>query len=61
MNGEKHVIFVWTPHGYELHERDGAPPEVGSAVEVGEREQRVLKVGPSPLPGDSRPCVYLQG
>lgn len=61
MNGETHVIFVWTPHGYELQEREGEPPEVGSTVEVGDREQRVLKVGPSPLPGDSRPCVYLQG
>ena len=61
MNGGTHVIFVWTPNGYELQEREGDPPEVGSQVEVADRVQRVLKVGPSPLPGDSRPCVYLQG
>jgi hypothetical protein len=61
MNGGTHVIFVWTPNGYELQEREGDPPEVGSQVEVGDRVQRVLKIGPSPLPGDSRPCVYLQG
>ena len=61
MNGCTHVIFVWTPNGYELQEREGDPPEVGSQVEVADRVQRVLKVGPSPLPGDSRPCVYLQG
>lgn len=61
MNGGTHVIFVWTPNGYDLQEREGDPPEVGSQVEVGDRVQRVLKIGPSPLPGDSRPCVYLQG
>ena len=61
MNGGTHLIFVWTPNGYELQEREGDPPEVGSQVEVADRPQRVLKIGPSPLPGDSRPCVYLQG
>jgi hypothetical protein len=61
MNGGTHLIFVWTPNGYELQEREGEPPEVGSQVEVADRTQRVLKIGPSPLPGDSRPCVYLQG
>ncbi len=55
-----HLLFVWKATGYELHERDGDPPEVGSQVEVGESGQQVMKVGPSPLPGDSRPCAYLQ-
>jgi hypothetical protein len=57
----KHLLFVWTPGGYELRERDGDPPEVGSEVEVDDRRERVGKVGPSPLPGDPRPCAYLQG
>ena len=61
MNGGTHLIFVWTPNGYELQEREGDPPEVGSQVEIADRAQRVLKIGPSPLPGDPRPCVYLQG
>ncbi len=56
-----HLIFVWTPTGYVLHEREGEPPPVGSDVEVDERRQRVSKIGPSPLPGDDRPCAYLQG
>jgi hypothetical protein len=55
------LMFVWTPAGYELQEADGDPPELGSEVEVGERRERVSKIGPSPLPGDDRPCVYLQG
>jgi hypothetical protein len=58
---QQHLLFVWRPTGYRLEEREGAPPEVGSDVEVGDgATQRVGKIGPSPLPGDSRPCAYLQ-
>ncbi len=60
MAADGHLLFVWTPAGYQLQERDGEPPAVGSEVEVGDHRERVLKVGPSPLPGDSRPCAYLQ-
>ena len=56
---QKHLLFVWTPGGYELVERDGGPPEVGAEVEVADRRERVTKVGPSPLPGDRRRCAYL--
>jgi hypothetical protein len=56
----KHLLFIWTPNGYELRERDGEPPAVGDEVEDN-GTLRVVKVGPSPLPGDSRPCAYLQG
>ena len=60
MNG-KHLLFVWRPSGYELREADGDVPAVGSTVQVGENEQQqVTKVASSPLPNDSRPCVYLQ-
>jgi hypothetical protein len=59
-NGQKkHLLFVWTPTGYELRERDGEPPAVGEEVEVDGRNERVSKIGPSPLPGDGRPCAFL--
>jgi hypothetical protein len=56
----KHLLFVWKPSGYELREADGDPPVVGSRVEIDEGEEQVVKVGPSPLPNDPRPCAYLQ-
>jgi hypothetical protein len=59
--GQKHLLFVWKPSGYELLERDGEPPSVGSPIDLGDRTVQVVKVGPSPLPGDRRPCAYLQG
>ena len=43
-----------------LRERDGDVPGVGDTVEEGEQRLRVTKVAPSPLPGDSRRCAYLQ-
>ena len=55
-----HLVFVWKPTGYELRERDGDPPSVGSQVEIDQGRQTVLKIAPSPLPGDPRPCAYLQ-
>lgn len=56
----KHLLFVWKPSGYELREADGDAPAVGSLVEVDDREEQVIKIGPSPLPNDPRPCAYLQ-
>jgi hypothetical protein len=56
-----YLLFVWRPTGYRLEERQGSPPPVGSEVDVGEGpQQRVGKIGPSPLPGDPRRCAYLQ-
>ena len=56
----KHLLFVWRTSGYELREADGEPPAVGSLVEVDDLQEQVIKVGPSPLPNDARPCAYLQ-
>jgi hypothetical protein len=56
-----YLVFVSTPHGYELREREGEPPAVGAEVEEDGKLQRVAKVAPSPLPGDDRVCAYLQG
>jgi hypothetical protein len=58
---EGHLLFVWTPRGYELREREGDPPAVGTIVEEDGTKLRVAKVGASPLPHDHRPCVYLLG
>jgi hypothetical protein len=60
--GGKHLLFVWRPTGYVLEERDGEPPAAGEEVEVADgQRQRVTKIGPSPLPGDPRPCAFLVG
>jgi hypothetical protein len=61
MTENGYLVFVWKVSGYELEERSGEPPSVGDELEVGEAKQRVIKVAPSPLPADSRTCVYLQG
>ena len=56
-----YLLFVWKPTGYELREESGEPPELGAEVEVDNgTKQRVSKIAPSPLPNDSRQCVYLQ-
>jgi hypothetical protein len=57
---DKHLLFVWKPSGYELRERDGDAPAVGSEVEEDDVRMQVIKVAPSPLPGDERRCAYLQ-
>ena len=54
-----HVLFVWTSSGYELLVRAGDPPAVGEEVGVSGGLRIVTKVGPSPLPGDSRRCAFL--
>jgi hypothetical protein len=58
---DKHLLFVWKTTGYELHERDGDLPAVGSLVDVDEGlRQEVNRIAPSPLPGDDRRAAYLQ-
>jgi hypothetical protein len=54
-----HLLFVWKTSGYELREQDGEVPSVGAEVELDGEALVVTKVGPSPLPGDARPCAYL--
>ena len=58
---EGHVLFVWSPSGYELRDGQGEVPQVGAEVEQDGAKFRVTKVAPSPLPGDPRPCAYLSG
>lgn len=56
-----HVLFVAGSKGYEIVERDGAPPETGERVELEDGGvQLVARIARSPLPGDRRPCAYLE-
>ena len=55
-----HILFVWSPSGWTLQQRDGEAPAVGETVEVGDTTLRVVKLGPSPLPGDRRRCAFTQ-
>jgi hypothetical protein len=55
-----YLLFVWKPTGYELREEQGEPPAVGAEVEADDATLLVTKIAPSPLPNDSRQCVYLQ-
>jgi chemotaxis protein histidine kinase CheA len=58
---QAHVLFLTTHEGYELYERDGVVPGAGTEVALGDgRLAEVVKVGPSPLPGDRRRCAYAQ-
>lgn len=54
-----YLLFVSKPSGYELHEQPGDVPAVGADVELDGDVLRVIKVAPSPLPGDRRECAYL--
>ena len=59
--GRGYVLFLWSPAGYRLRDGEGDPPPVGSELENGGYELVVTRVGPSPLPGDSRLCAYTSG
>ena len=55
------LLFAWSPRGYRLRELEGDPPRVGSELEDDGQLLTVIKVGPSPLPGDERLCAYTIG
>jgi hypothetical protein len=58
---ERHLLFVSSPEGYRLVERDGPPPAALEYVSLPGYENvfRVIKLAESPLPGDRRMCAYL--
>ncbi len=60
-DGAGHLLFVWGPSGYALLSRSGDPPPVGTEVGISGGSRVVTKIGPSPLPGDPRPCAFLDG
>jgi hypothetical protein len=55
-----HLLFVWSSSGWTVQQRDGDVPAVGSTVEANETLLRISKIGPSPFPGDRRPCAYTE-
>ena len=56
---EGHVLFFGAPAGYRLAERGGASPPRGDELQWEGARYRVLRLGPSPLPGDRRRCAFL--
>ena len=56
-----YLLFAWSPDGYQLRERDGELPAAGSEIKDDGSVLAVVKVGPSPFPGDPRLCVYTVG
>jgi len=55
-----HVLFVAASGGYGLLQRDGPPPDRGGALELDDGAYLVLRLGPSPLPGDRRRCAFVE-
>ena len=50
-----YVLFVWSPTGWTLQRARRRPAGRRRDVEAGRRAMlRVSKLGPSPLPGDTR-------
>ena len=56
-----YLLFLWSPTGYSLREMEGDPPEIGHEFVEGDHTQVVNKIGVSPLPGDTRACVFSVG
>jgi hypothetical protein len=59
--GDGYLLFAPAPSGYHLVERTGPVPTAGDVLELDERGGRyvVSRVLRSPLPDDTRHCVYL--
>ena len=54
------MAFVSSPDGYRLLQRDGPPPGRGAVLELEAGSFVVLRLGPSPLPGDRRRCAFVE-
>lgn len=54
------LAFVPSPDGYRLVEQEGDPPARNETVELEGGTFRVLRLGPSPLPGDRRRCAFVE-
>lgn len=57
-----YVAFVPSGGGYKLIVVDDTPPQVGDKVRVSGFEKKLVatRIQRSPLPLDTRPCVYLE-
>jgi len=54
------LALVPSPEGYRLLAHDGAPPARLATVELELGRFVVLRLGPSPLPGDLRRCAFVE-
>ena len=54
------LAFVHSPDGYRLLEREGGPPVGAATIELEGGSFVVLRLGPSPLPGDRRRCAFVE-
>ena len=54
-----YLLFVPSPQGYRLEERDGPAPGRDERVEVDGSAFVVARIGASPLLLDARPCAFL--
>jgi chromosome segregation ATPase len=54
-----HVRLLALPDGYRLSESDDPVPATGDVVREGFGECVVVRIGPSPFPGDKRRCAVL--
>lgn len=60
VDGRGWLAFVTSPHGYTLIPQAGTAPAPGEVLELEGRAFRVLRLAPSPLPGDARRCVVVE-
>lgn len=54
------LLLLATASGYRLLEGGEVEATPGSRVELADGRFRVLRIGPSPFPGDRRRCAYLE-
>ena len=59
-DGRGWIAFVPSVHGYTLVPQEGSAPEPGEPLELDGVAFRVLRLAPSPLPGDLRRCVVVE-
>jgi hypothetical protein len=55
-----YVLFVATPGGFALVERDGPPPGPDQLLHLDDGAYCVVSIRRSPLPRDPRPCFVVE-
>ena len=60
VDGRGWIAFVTWPHGYTLIPQAGPAPVPGEMLQLDGGAFRVLRLAPSPLPGDDRRCVVVE-
>ena len=60
VDGRGWLAFVTSPQGYTLVPQAGSAPVPGEVLQLDGGAFRVLRLAPSPLPGDDRRCVVVE-